>query len=53
MEEYLTVKEIARLLYYGGKGNQAKIGISAPKSVKILRGELIGRSRKEIGEEQS
>src|SRR3989338_10183254 len=41
-------KEIARLLYYGGKGNQAKIGISAPKSVKILRGELIGRNRNKL-----
>ena len=41
-------EEIARLLYYGGKGNQAKIGISAPKSVKIFRGELIGRNRNKL-----
>ena len=30
-------------------GNQVRIGISAPKEVKVLRQELVGRDREESG----
>ncbi len=30
-----------RLLIYGVRGNQVRIGIEAPRALQILRGELI------------
>ena len=30
-------------------GNQVRIGISAPKEVKVLRDELVGRDREAFG----
>lgn len=44
MDESIVIGEAVTIKVLGMKGGEVRLGIEAPDSVKILRGELVGRS---------
>lgn len=48
--ETVMIGDQVTLTVLGVKGNQVRIGINAPKHVKIFREELVERIRKQLTE---
>ena len=46
-EESIVIGEAVRITVLGMKGGEVRLGIDAPDSVKILRGELADRSKRD------
>lgn len=44
-DESIVIGEAVKVTVLGMKGGQVRLGIDAPDSVKILRGELVDRSK--------
>ena len=42
--EYLTIGEEIAVQVFHGPGNQIRVGIEAPKSLTVLRGEVLERT---------
>ena len=48
-EESIVIGDAVRITVLGMKGGEVRLGIDAPNSVKILRGELADRSERGNG----
>lgn len=46
--ETIQIGEAVEILVLGMKGGQVRLGIKAPRSVKVLRGEIVDRSARDI-----
>ena len=48
VDESLMINDDTKITILGVSGNQVRIGIDAPKSVKVMREELYDRGVREI-----
>ena len=48
VDEELMINDDTKITILGVSGNQVRIGIDAPKSVKVMREELYDRGVREI-----
>jgi carbon storage regulator len=48
VDEALMINDDTKITILGVSGNQVRIGIDAPKSVKVMREELYDRGVREI-----